>query len=191
VLYSSLAKGADRAVKIPGDWSGFTSAPEAQIFASLLSSDPDILSSDTLILTGSQAIDDLVGENGAYLANEMNLPYLGVITSVSIDPSEKRMTVIKEFSGGLLGEFQVPLPAVLGIQAAEKPPRYVPVAKIRAAMKMAEIETLDAVPPDGTAAYTVMTMRKREVTGKAEMLEGTPEEISRKIGDILSNTGVI
>jgi electron transfer flavoprotein alpha/beta subunit len=38
-----------------------------------------------------------------------------------------------EFPGGVRGEYEVKLPAVLGIQAAEKPPRYVPVAKVRAA----------------------------------------------------------
>ena len=36
-----------------------------------------------------------------------------------------------------MGRFEVALPAVLGIQAAEKPPRYVPVAKVRAAIKTA------------------------------------------------------
>ena len=39
---------------------------------------------------------------------------------------------------------QVVLPAVLGIQAAEKPPRYVPISKVRATMKTAKIETFPA-----------------------------------------------
>jgi len=37
---------------------------------------------------------------------------------------------MKEFRGGCAGQFEMPLPAVLGIQSAEKPPRYVPVAKV-------------------------------------------------------------
>jgi electron transfer flavoprotein beta subunit len=39
-------------------------------------------------------------------------------------------------------KYEVELPAVLGIQSAEKPPRYVPFAKVRAVMKSAKIETM-------------------------------------------------
>ena len=69
----------------------------------------------------------------------------GVVTGVV--PDGAGVTVTKEFAGGLRGEFALPLPAVLGIQSAEKPPRYVPIAKVRAAMKSAKIETVDVTPP--------------------------------------------
>jgi len=41
------------------------------------------LAPDTLILPGSQAIDDLEGEVAAYLAELLQLPYLGVVCGVT------------------------------------------------------------------------------------------------------------
>lgn len=191
VLYTALAKGADRAIKLPGDWSGISSPLEAQIYSTLVSEGIVGITDETLILTGSQAIDDLTGELGAYLAGMLDLPYIGVVTGVTVDTTSKQATVFKEFSGGLKGEFGVPLPAVLGIQAAEKPPRYVPVAKIRAMMKSIQYETRQVSPPAVSARFTAKKMFKREVTGRAEMLKGSPEEISNRIADILADRGLL
>ncbi len=93
------------------------------------------------MLPGSQAIDDLEGELAPFLAAALNLPYVGVVCGVT--SADGKANVMKEFAGGLRAEFEVTLPAVLGIQSAEKPPRYVPVAKVRAVMKSAKIETVD------------------------------------------------
>ena len=46
----------------------------------------------------------------------------------------------------------VKLPAVLGILAAEQPPRYVPVSRIRAAMKSTQFEELAAAAAGARAA---------------------------------------
>jgi electron transfer flavoprotein beta subunit len=91
------------------------------------------------------------------------------------------------------GEFEVGLPAVLGVQAAEKPPRYVPVAKVRAAMKTQKVETIALPAPDaGTAAAVeVLAMAKPEAAGHAEMLEGSPEEIAGKVCEILAARGLV
>jgi electron transfer flavoprotein beta subunit len=191
VLYTALAKGVDRAIKIPGDWTGISSPSEALIYSTFLSSGGVEISNDTLILTGSQAIDDLAGEQGAFLANMLHVPYIGVVTGVSIDIPLKKVTAIKEFSGGLQGQFEASLPAVLGIQAAEKPLRYVPVAKIRSVMKSTQYETREVSPPAVTAGYTIMNMFKKEVTGKAEMLEGSPDEIVHRLADIFTERGHI
>ncbi len=39
-----------------------------------------------------------------------------------------------------MAKMNVKLPALLGILSADEPPRYVPVSRIRAAMKTAKIE---------------------------------------------------
>ena len=83
-------------------------------------------------MTGCQASDDLDGLLGPLMAEALDLPYLGVVTAVRVDASGSTATVTKEYAGGVRGDFEVALPAVLGIQAAEAPPRYVPVAKVRA-----------------------------------------------------------
>jgi electron transfer flavoprotein beta subunit len=98
---------------------------------------------------------------------------------------------LKEFAGGLRGEFEVALPAVLGIQSAEKPPRYVPVAKVRAVMKSAKIETVDLTPPDRLTQLELERMYKPEAAGRARMFEGAPEEIADKLVEVLAKNSVI
>jgi len=84
----------------------------------------------------------------------------------------------------------VPMPAVLGIQSAEKPPRYVPVAKVRAAMKSAKIETAAIEAPEPARALELERMYKPEPTGRARMLEGSPEDVAAKITEVLAEHGV-
>ena len=154
------------------------------MFATFLASGGGQITPDTLVLPGSQAIDDLEGEVAAYLGEALSLPYVGVVSSVS--PVNGKVVVLKEFSGGMRGEFEVTLPAVLGIQSAEKPPRYVPVAKVRA-----KIETADIAPPESAKALVMERMYKPEVAGRAQMLDGSPEDITARITSLLAERGII
>ena len=81
--------------------------------------------------------------------------------------------------------------AVLGIQAAEKPPRYVPIAKVRAAMKSSTLETVDVTPRTHPARFPIEKMYKPEAAGRAEMLEGSPEEVADRLVDLLANQSLI
>ena len=188
VLFTALAKGASRAVKIAGDWGDLQSCAAAQVIAKFLAPDGK-LPADAVVMLRSQSIDDLEGEVGNYLADLMGAPYIGIVTSAAAEGNN--LNVVKEFAGGLRGEFSVPLPAVLGIQSAEKPPRYVPIAKVRAVQKTAKIETVDVGAPESMAAYAVEKMYKPEAAGRAEMFEGSPEEIADKIVDVLAKNSLI
>jgi electron transfer flavoprotein beta subunit len=187
-LFMAFAKGADRVAKLTGDLAGVQSFSAARLFAEFLKSSGQPLSADTLILLRSQAMDDLEGEIGPYLADLLGLPYVGVVTSVL--PEGAAVTVIKEFAGGLRGEFSCPLPAVLGIQSAEKPPRYVPIAKVRAAMKSSTLETVDVTPSEPARA-PIEKLYKPEAAGRAEMIEGSPEEVADRLVDLLANQSLI
>jgi electron transfer flavoprotein beta subunit len=189
VLFTALAKGATRAVKIGGDWSRLQSFAAGQVLAAFLKDGGSALPADALVLLRSQAIDDLEGEIGPYLADELGVPYAGVVTGVTVTGNS--MSIIKEFAGGLRGEFALPLPAVLGIQSAEKPPRYVPIAKVRAAMKSAKIETVDVAPPDRLARFALERMYKPEAAGRAQMLEGSPAEVADKLVGVLAQQSLI
>ena len=191
-LFTALAKGVDRAVKVTGFEPGLSTRSAAQTLAQVLTALPGVLPVD-LILTGCQAIDDLDGMLAPLLAHEMKLPYLGLVTHVALEAADHKATVRKEYAGGVHGEFEVQLPAVLGIQAAEKPPRYVPVAKVRAVMKSQKIELAEAPAPGsgGEAGYRVLAMAKPMAAGHAKMLEGTPEEIASKIAEVLVARGVL
>jgi electron transfer flavoprotein beta subunit len=189
-LFTAAAKGVDRLIKLAGDWTAMRAPAIAGALAACLRAQPGLIGPGTVVLTGSQAIDDLEGEVAACLSEELGLPYLAVVTSVSIPNGAARATAVKEFSGGLRGEFEVPLPAVLGVQSASKPPRYVPVAKIRAASKSAKIEAIPAAATS-QAGVAVRKLFVPAAGGKAEMLAGTPEEISTKIVDALVQRGVL
>lgn len=182
-LFTALAKGADRAVKV----TGITEPPGTVAAASVLAR---AVADAGLVLTGTQAIDDLDGLMAPLLAHELKMPTLSVLTSVKPDADGKMATVIKELPGGLRAEYQVMLPAVLGIQAAEKPPRYVPVAKVRAAMKSQKIETVASTggPP---SKVEILSRRKPEATGHAEMIDGAPEVVAGKLTAVFAEHGVL
>ncbi len=189
VLYTALAKGANRAVKLVGDVNPVGSYVAAQISAAHLAAGGTPLPPDALVLVGSQAIDDWEGEIGPYLADQLGMPYVGVVTGVAVEG--ERLMVVKEFAGGLRGEFELPLPAVLGIQSAEKPPRYVPIAKVRSVMKSARIETEEAAAAEGGGQLGVDRMYKPEAAGRAEMWEGAADEVADRIVGVLAKQNLI
>lgn len=190
VLYLALAKGANQAFRISAENAGHQTSRLAALFASFLSSRSGALAEDTIVLTGSQAIDDIDGELGACVSELLHLPYLSVVTGLTVDGGSKSATVVKEFSGGLRGEFAVPLPAVIGIQSASKPPRYVPIAKIHAAKKTAKIESVSLPAPDAKFDLALQKMSPPAAAGKAEMFEGSPKDVAARIVQIMTQRGV-
>jgi electron transfer flavoprotein beta subunit len=189
-LYAALAKGADRAMKIIGTETGLSTSVAAQIFARVLSQDSGLMPAD-LILAGTQAIDDLDGLVAPLMAHHLRLPFVGIVTGVDVDISNSTATVIREFPSSVRGEFEVPLPAVLGIQAAEKPPRYVPVAKVRAVMKSQKIETAPAPAEGILALMEVLQMSKPQLATHAEMLDGSPEQVAGKLCELWAQRGLL
>ena len=101
------------------------------------------------------------------------------------------MTINQEYAGGLVAEMEVKLPALLGIQAAQKPPRYVPVSKVRQAIKTAKIEEVEAPSVSAAASAPVRRMFKPESGTRAEMIEGSPEEQVGRLLAILSERGFL
>ena len=189
-LFTALAKGADAALKIVGASEGGVSSHAAsEIFKAVIGDRPR-----DLVLTGVGAIDDLDGQVGPILACAMNVPYVGVVSAVEMGEGGRSAVVRKEHPGGIFSEIAVTLPAVLGIQAAAKPPRYVPIAKIRQAMKSSTIEEVPAPgegAPPGAPGLRVRRMFMPEAGGHAEMISGSPAEIASKVAAILVEKGVL
>lgn len=190
-LWAALAKGADRAVKLSVPQTGLGTVALSHVLAHFFASLAAELTPDTLLLTGSQTIDDLEGELAPYLAAALRLPYLGVVSGLAIVEGGRKAIAIKEFAGGLRGEFEVPLPAVLGIQSAEKPPRYVPVARVRAVMKSARIETADVPPPHRPTLLEIERLHKPTPTARARLLDGPPERVAEQLVEVLAQHGVL
>jgi len=104
-----------------------------------------------LVLVGVQAHDEWDGGLAPFLATALCLPYLGVVRGVKAGPEPNTISACKEFPGAVMARLKVRLPAVLGILAAEQAPRYVPVSRIRAAMKSTQLEEATAGAPGSTS----------------------------------------
>ncbi len=185
VLFTAAAKGADQLIKLTGDFDeGVNSHALARVFADTVKElQPD------LVLTGVQAHDDLDGSVGPLLAQYLEMPYIGYVSGVAV--SDGKALARKEYPGGLIAEMEVTLPAVLGIQVAEEPPRYVAFSKVRQAMQTATIDEQGAAELDPGGGLTVGRMFQPEVGERATMIEGDEEEIAAKLVEIFQEAGVL
>jgi len=185
-LYAAAAKGADRIIKIPLDQD---QPPSPRQAAAMYAQVIQPLDAD-LVLTGTYAHDELESSLAPLLAARLQRPFVGVVRGVK-PGAAGAVEVFKEFPGAVMARMQLKLPAVLGVLAAEQPPRYVPVSRIRAAMKSAEFEEQEVPLPELPAGVTVERMYHPEAGERAQMLEGSEEEVAAKIVDILVEKGLI
>ncbi|MBI5838699.1 MAG: electron transfer flavoprotein subunit beta/FixA family protein [Chloroflexi bacterium] len=184
-LYTAAAKGADHLIKLTGDFgSGMNSHAAARALADLLKdSKPD------LILTGVQAHNDLDGAVGPLLAELLDMPYVGYVAGVS--STNDKAIARKEYPGGIIAEMEIKLPAVLGIQAAEQPPRYVAYNRIRQVMGTSKIEERTITALDLSGGVTASRMFQPESSQRATILEGSPEEVADQMVGILKELGML
>jgi len=184
-LYTAMAKGAHKAVKLTGAGDGWVSthARAAALAGWLEGQEYD------LVLAGVQAADDLDGQLPALLGARLGLPHASVIVSVEAKPGVAR--VRQEFSGGLSADVEVRLPAVLGIQAASQAPRYVSISRIRQAMQAGGIEEVASSVPEPAAGLTVRRLYPPEKGSHAEMLSGDATEVAVRIVELLQAKGLV
>lgn len=183
-LFTAAAKGADRVVKVTGDFGdGVSSHAAARALANVIGS----MEYD-LILTGVQAADDRDGQTAVLLAHYLQLPHVSVVTGVSA--AGGKATVQKEYSGGMIAEFEVEGKAVIGIQAARQTPRYAPVSRVRQAMKNTTLEKMAGGDFAVNVGSEINRMFKPDTGGGAEMLEGSAEDIADKILSIIKEKGI-
>ncbi len=178
MLYTALAKGADRALKVMGGDPDGGNQALAGIFVAALDGH-----GGDLILTGVQAADDRDGQLAPRVGALLGRPCIEVVTEVN--PGDGKVTVHKELAGGVVAEYEVDLPAVLGIQAARQTPRYAPVSRVRQIQESATIDTVTSAATEG-AGFTVVAMTPPETGEGAQMLDGVDELVK-----VLDAKGVI
>lgn len=185
VLYAAAARGADKLIKLLGDFEeGVNNHALARASASVVQElQPDF------VLTGVQAHDDLDGSVAPLLAEFLGMPYVGYISGVTL--GDNKSIVRKEYPGGLIAEMEISLPAALGIQAAEEPPRYVAISKVRQVMKTATIEEQEIIEFDPSGGPTIGRMFLPEATERAAIIEGDEEEVATRLIEIFQELGVI
>jgi len=185
LLFAAAAKGADRLIKLNGDFqNGISNHALAHAMAPILRDlQPD------LILTGVQAHNDLDGTIGPQLAQFLGMPYIGYVSGANINAD--KVVVRKEYPGGMIGEMQATLPALLGIQAAEQPPRYVAISKVRQMMKTMSIEEMDLPALDSDRSPAVNRMFQPEVAERATMLSDNADEAAGQLINLFKELGTL
>lgn len=184
LLATCLARGADRVMKVGSFERQPDSHAAARAFAAALRAVPH-----DLVLTGVQAVDDLDGQVGPLVATELGLPHVSVVTHIHI--ADGSATVHQEYAGGFVGEFEVDLPAVLGVQTSREAPRYAPVSRVRQLLKTAEMPVLDVPAPGGGSGLVVEAMSRPEAGGAAEMIEGDPAAIADRLATLFRDRGIV
>lgn len=183
LLQSAVARGADDAVRIDHGVDGI-SGPAAA--AALLLSPLRSLGVD-LVLTGVQTPEDVFGQLAPYLAGVLGWPTINAVSGISV--RDGTVVVQQEYSGGLSALLAVTGPAVLGVQAASQPPRYVSGTKLRQAMSTPiRAEKADAIPKT-TIGIDALSLPERE--RQAEMIAGNAEQVAARLLDILKEKSLL
>ncbi len=185
-LYTAAAKGADRIFKVPLDGA----PPPPRAAAALFAAARNPLQPDQ-VLIGVQAHHELDGGLSPFLAAALGLPYIGVIRGVKAGPEPGTITACKEFPGAVMARLKVKLPAVLGILGAEQPPRYVPVSRIRAAMKSTQFEEVAVEMSPSKPLLSICRLYPPASGSHAQMLTGSEAEVAARIAEILAEKGLV
>lgn len=179
ILYMSMAKGADKALRIDADLNDPGAA--ARVLAGVLRD-----KGYDLILTGVESEDNNASVVGTSLAELLGLPHAFAVTKVAFEAEQKKIRVVTEIGGGVQEELGLTLPAVLSIQSGIATLTYAAPAKIMRARRT----PLNSVPfkESGLKMEDLEAMRPRAVevfeppkAAYAEILSGTPGEIAETI----------
>jgi electron transfer flavoprotein beta subunit len=182
ILQTAVARGADEALRIDHDEERVDSATKA---ASLLAGALAEIGA-TLVLTGVQTPEDVFGQLAPTLAGRLGWPTVNAVSSVSMQ--DGKVVVRQEYSGGLSALLQVSGPAVLGIQAASQPPRYVSGTKLRQAQST-PIRSIRAGAAAASAAK-IASLDVPERSSHAEMLSGDANSVAARVLNILRERGL-
>lgn len=182
MLQTAIARGADRVAKIVHD---VPPPIPAAVAAAYVAAAIERIPCD-LVLTGVQTTEDLFGQLAPTLAARLGWPQVSATSGVKIDG--KGLLVQQEYSGGFAATHAVSLPAVLGVQAASRPPRYVSGTKLRDAMsvKIDEIAVAVEAVPDRSE---IISLSIPESSGRVEMIEGAAEAVATRLAAILRDHG--
>jgi electron transfer flavoprotein beta subunit len=178
-LRRCLAMGADRALRVRSE--GLDSLDPFTVARALAGAiGPE---NADLVLTGVQSSDSVQAATGTALAELLDRPSVAVVTHAEYDHQARRATVHRELEGGLVDVVEVDTPALLTIQTGINEPRYASLRAIKQAEQQ-EIAVLD--PGDGgIPAYRVRRMFAPTRSAGAEMLDGEPAEIARRIAELV------
>jgi electron transfer flavoprotein beta subunit len=184
-LHVAYARGADRVIAIDaGALDPYDTRTAALAFAEAFRQ----LSPD-LVLVGVQTPYDISGQTAPLVAVALGWPQANVVVKVAVADGTAR--VEQEYAGGRLAVLGLQLPAVVGVQSASRPPRYVSMTRLRQAMTQASAESLAVSVTPASVAPQVVALARPQAKGHATMLEGDAEEVAAQIVALLRKQGAL
>lgn len=192
VLRMGLAKGADKAIRI---WDDTIHGSDAHGIALILAK--AIQKNEyNLVLTGCMAQDDGYTQVGPAVAELLGIPHAAMVTRVEV--KETMLNVHRELEGGLSESIEVQIPALLTIQTGINEPRYASMIGIRKAAKkpievltLADLDISSEKVGETGSNVSIDSIYIPPVTKRAEILEGSPDEVSAKLVSVLKGKGVV
>ena len=132
-IRKALAMGADSGIWISTEGVAESSIDSSVVAAALAQVARDV--NAQLILTGQKAIDDDCGHIGPMVAEFLGIPHVQVVTAIALNPSSSQAVVSREVEGGMIENYDVTLPAVLGAHKSLNQPRFPSLPGIMKAKK--------------------------------------------------------
>ncbi|MGH9338409.1 MAG: electron transfer flavoprotein subunit beta/FixA family protein [Acidobacteriota bacterium] len=179
-MRKGLAMGADRGILVLDEETRLTS-PHAVATAMA-----EVLKQETfdLILAGTQSDHYSYAETGVILAELLGLPHATIVMEIEASPEEKRVKALREMESGAFQWVELPLPAVLTIQAGISKVRFASLKGIMQAKKkeirkvrLGELEIdLGSIPQ-----LEIRRLYFPEPTARAEMLQGDAESVAEQL----------
>ena len=175
-MRKGLAMGAQRGIHVVDDQRQITSphAAAAAMAAVLREEEFD------LILAGTQSDDLSYAQTGVILAELLGLPHATIVMEIEADPTAGRVKALREMESGWFQWLELPIPAVLTVQAGISQVRYPSLKGIMQAKKK-EIRrlTVEELGLDWSSIPSLEISRLSfpETASKAQMLEGETGEV--------------
>lgn len=196
VIVRALAFGADRALQLNDPaFEGSDPMSTARILAAAIGKEKF-----DLILTGVMSDDMGYAQTGSMLAEMLGIAHATIVMEVAVDEGARKVRVKRELEGGILEDCELPLPALLTIQAGITEVRYPTLPNIMKARKK-EIKQLNAgalgIDPAsvGTKGRTVEFRRlyqeEKKAGTRAEILTGSPVESAKQLVEKLAKTAKV
>ena len=175
ILYTALAKGADRAARIDAQ------TQDPQCASSVLAAAVKKFDYD-LVLTGAQSRDTLAGQVGIGVAEKLGAPFAYAVVDVELRTANT-IIVRKELGGGRHARVELSLPAVLCVQTGIQPLTYVPPARMmRARQQPVRSVSLAELGLDGQAlvprGYRFVDVFQPRRASRVEFLQGGAQEVA-------------
>jgi electron transfer flavoprotein beta subunit len=184
-LRVAYARGADRVVVVEaGEIDPYDTRTASLAFAEAFRA----LASD-LALIGVQTPHDVFGQAAPLVAAALGWPQANVVVGVTLTDGTARVS--QEYAGGSAAILGLQLPAVLGVQSASSPPRYVSMSRLRQAMTEASAESLDVSVQAPAQTSTLVSLARPEPQAGATMIEGDAEEAAAQILAVLRERGAL